>query len=178
MKFKFRLNPKQILSTGLIICLAVAIVAYFWATGLISSLYAFRSPLKNNPPQPGSSLGQPASRQVVFVLIDALRLDTSLQAETMPTLSRLRQQGASATMHSRPLSFSEPGYSTLLIGAWPALNDGPAANLDYAEIPSWTQDNLFSAASRAGLHTAISGYYWFEKLIPQNAVSASFYTPG
>ncbi len=178
MKFKFHLTTQQILSAGLIICLAVTIVAYFWATGLISSLYAFRSPLKNSPPQPGSSLGQPATRKVVFVLIDALRLDTSLQAATMPTLNHLRQQGASATMHSRPLSFSEPGYSSLLIGAWPEINDGPAANLDYTDIPTWTQDNLFSAASRAGLRTAVSGYNWFEKLIPQNAVSASFYTAG
>ena len=28
------------------------------------------------------------------------------------------------------------------------------------------------------MRTAVSGYNWFEKLIPQNAVSASFYTSG
>jgi hypothetical protein len=81
-------------------------------------------------------------------------------------------------MHSRPPSYSEPGYSVLLIGAWPDISDGPAMNLDYADIPTFTQDNVFSAAHRAGLNTAISGFYWFEKLVPQQAVTASFYTPG
>ena len=28
------------------------------------------------------------------------------------------------------------------------------------------------------MKTAVSGYNWFEKLIPQKAVNASFYTPG
>ncbi len=119
-----------------------------------------------------------STRRLVFVLVDALREDTSLKPEVMPYLNGLRQQGAWATMHSRPLSYSEPGYATLLVGAWPDLHDGPAANLEYADIPTFTQDNLFSAAHRSGLKTAISGYYWFEKLVPQDAVDASFYTPG
>ncbi len=163
---------------GIVVFLGLAVGAYFWATGLIDSIYAYRSPLKDTPPQPGPALGQPATRRVVFVLIDALRYDTSLKADTMPVLNQLRQQGASARMNSRSPSFSEPGYTTLLTGAWPDISDGPAVNLDYADIPTWTQDNLFSAAVRAGLKTAVSGYYWFEKLIPQTAVSESFYTPG
>ncbi len=114
----------------------------------------------------------------MFVLIDALRLDTSLKQDIMPTLNQLRQQGAAATMHSRPPSYSQPGYSTLLTGAWPALNSGPLLNRDYADIPTLTQDDLFSAAHRAGVKTAVSGYNWFEKLIPQAAVDARFYTPG
>lgn len=159
-------------------CLVLAGGAYFWATSMIDSLYAFRSPIKATPPAPGARLGAPITRRVVFVLIDGLRYDTSLKTDVMPTLARLRPQGAFARTHSRTPSFSEPGYSTLLTGAWPYLNDGPAFNLPYAEIPTWTQDNLFSAAARANLKTAVSGYYWFEKLIPQSAVSAHFYTPG
>ena len=96
----------------------------------------------------------------------------------MPFLNSLRNQGASAKMHSQPPSYSEPGYTTLLTGAWPEINDGPAVNLDYADIPTFTQDNIFSAVHRLGLHTAISGYNWFEKLVPQSAVDASFYTAG
>jgi hypothetical protein len=65
-----------------------------------------------------------------------------------------------------------------LTGAWPEINDGPAVNLDYADIPTFTQDDIFSAAHRLGLRTAISGYNWFEKLVPQAAVDASYYTPG
>jgi hypothetical protein len=81
-------------------------------------------------------------------------------------------------MHSRPPSYSEASYTVLLTGAWPDLSDGPAINLEYADIPTFTQDDIYSAAHRAGLRTAISGFNWFEKLVPQEAVSASFYTPG
>jgi hypothetical protein len=145
---------------------------------MIDSNYAFRSPLKDTPPAAGEKLGEPSTRRVVIVLVDALRYDTSLNESVMPTLAGLRAQGASAKMHSHAPSFSEPGYSTILTGAWPWLNDGPVFNLDYGEIPTFTQDNIFSAAHRAGISTAISGYYWFEKLVPQDAVDLSFYTPG
>ncbi len=163
---------------GIILLLGIAAGSYFWATGMIDSNYSYRSPLKNNPPAPGETLGEASTQRVVLLLIDALRYDTSLNKDVMPTLNRLRAQGASSEMHSRPPSFSEPGYSSLLTGAWPELSDGPTINLAYEDIPTWTQDNLFSAAHRAGLKTAVSGYYWFEKLIPQNAVDYRFYTPG
>ncbi len=152
--------------------------AYFWATSLIDSNFGYRSQLKDNPPQPGEALGEPVTGRLVFVLIDALRYDTSQKTDVMPTLNQMRELGASALMHSQPPSFSEPGYSTLLTGAWPEMNDGPTFNLDYEEIPTFTQDNLFSAAHRSGWKTAISGYYWFEKLVPQEDVDLSFYTPG
>jgi hypothetical protein len=163
---------------GIILCLVVAGGSYLWASGMMDSLYAFRSPLHSDPPAPAPALGQPVVRRVVFVLIDALRLDTSLNPQVMPVLNRLRQESAYARTHSRPPSYSEPGYTVLLTGAWPELSDGPAMNLDYADIPTWTQDNLFSAAHRAGLRTAVSGFNWFQKLIPQDAVDDSFYTPG
>ena len=87
-------------------CLLLATLAYFWATALMDSLYAFRSPLHDNPPSAGEPLGEPLTRRVVLVLIDALRADTAADANVMPFLDELRQQGASATMHSRPPSFS------------------------------------------------------------------------
>ena len=163
---------------GLTACVFIAVMAYFWATGIMDSLYAYSSPLRDHPPEPGQALGEPVSGRVVFVLIDGLRVDTSLKPEVMPFLNELRQTGAWGTMHSRPPSYSTPGYSVLFTGAWPQINDGPVMNLDYEEMPTWTQDNLVSAIHRAGLKTGISGYYWFEKLIPQEAVTAGFYTPG
>ncbi|MDD5369125.1 MAG: alkaline phosphatase family protein, partial [Anaerolineaceae bacterium] len=163
---------------GILVCLLGAAGAYLLATRQMDSLYAYRSPLRSDPPAPGTALGQPLTRRVVVVLIDALRVDTSLKAEVMPALQGLRRQAAWATVHSQPPSYSEPGYSVLLTGAWPELSDGPAMNLDYADIPALTQDNIFSAARRAGYKTAISAYYWFEKLVPQGDVSAHFYTPG
>jgi hypothetical protein len=163
---------------GVLACLLIAAVAYVAARSAIDSLFAYRSPLAQRPPAAGEPLGGALTRRVVFVLIDALRADTALRPAVMPFLAELRVRGASATMRSRPPSYSEPGYTVLLTGAWPDISDGPPINLDYDEIPTWTQDDLFSAASRAGLRTAVSGYYWFEKLIPQRAVSASFYTAG
>ncbi len=163
---------------GSVACLLTAVLAGAWAAMTVNSLFNYRSPLRTSPPAPGQSLGHPLTRRVVYVLIDALRDDTSRQADVMPYLNELRARGASATMHSRPPSWSQTGYSVLLIGAWPDVSDGPAFNLDYADIPTFTQDNIFSAAHRAGLKTAVSGYNWFEKLIPQADVSASFYTPG
>ena len=163
---------------GIIACLLIAAGAYLWTSRLMDSVYLYRSPLHSTPPAPAEPLGAAATPRVVFVLIDALREDTSLKPDVMPFLNELRGRGAVATIHSRPPSYSQPGYSTLLTGAWPDLSDGPTINLDYAEIPTWTQDDLVSAARRAGLKTAVSGYYWFERLIPQGAVDASFYTPG
>ena len=149
-----------------------------WAFQMIDSIYTYRSPIANTPPSPGDPLGSPITRRLVFVLIDGERLDTSLNAEVMPTLAHLRDIGASATMHSQAPSFSEGAYTVLLTGAWPYMDDGPAFNADYADIWTFTQDNLFSDAHRVGLKTAISGYYWFEKLVPQDAVTEHFYIPG
>ncbi len=163
---------------GIIACLCLAVGAFIWATGLIDSVYAYRSPLHDNPPTPGKPVGPPLTRSVVFVLVDALRLDTSLKPDIMPFLNELRSQGAWAVMHSRPPSYSDPSYSVLLTGAWPDLSDGPTFNVPYEETPTLTQDNIFLAAKRNGLNTALSGYYWFEKLVPQQAVDVSFYTPG
>jgi hypothetical protein len=163
---------------GIFICVIVMVASYFWATGLMDSVYAYRSPLHNLPPLPGVALGKSNTRTFVIVLIDALRYDTSQNTVVMPYLNQLRNEGASALMHSRPPSYSEPGYSVILTGAWPDLSDGPAINLDYAEIPTFTQDDIFSAAHRAGMQTGISGFNWFEKLVPQPAVSMSFYTTG
>jgi len=164
------------------LCLFLIILAYIWATNLMASLYAFRSPLHSDPPVPGGPLlpkdTLTLTRRVVFVLIDALRVDTAADSNVMPTLGALRPQAAWASMHSRPPSYSDPGYSVLFTGAWPELSDGPAMNVEYEDTPTWTQDNLFSAVERRGLKTAVSAFYWFEKLIPQSAVSISFYTPG
>jgi len=149
-----------------------------WAFQMIDSIYTYRSPIATMPPTPGEPLGTPITRRLVFVLIDGERLDTSLNTQVMPTLNHLREIGASAAMHSQAPSFSEGSYTVLLTGARPYLDDGPAFNADYPDVWTFTQDNLFSDAHRLGLRTAISGYYWFEKLVPQDAVTDHFYTPG
>ena len=62
---------------GILVCLLGAGAAYLLATRQMDSLYSYRSPLHNDPPAPGTALGQPLTRRVVVVLVDALRVDTS-----------------------------------------------------------------------------------------------------
>jgi hypothetical protein len=166
------------LIAGVLACLGVIVIGYFWAFSMIVSLYDFRSPLKDSAPKPLQPLGSSATQRVIFILVDGLRKDTAEKETVMPNLTALREKGASATIHSEPPSYSEPAYATLLTGARPDISDGPAVNLDYETIYTFSQDDLFSSTHRAGLKTAISGYYWFEKLVPQAAVDSSFYTPG
>ena len=166
------------LLVGFLVCTGVVIVGYQWAMSMIGSLYDYRSPIKDAAPAALPPLGNPATGRLVFILVDGLRQDTALDAEVMPNLAGLREVGASASIHSEAPSYSEPAYTTLLTGASPEISDGPVINLDYEDIPPFTQDNLFSSAHRAGLRTAISGYYWFEKLVPQSDVDLRFYTSG
>ncbi len=171
------MKNRLVFTVDTFVCLLIAVGAYFWANNLMDSLYSYRSPLHLHPPAFGQALGQPLTRRVVFILIDSLRLDTASDQKVMPFLNELRQKGAWAIMHSRPPSYSQPGYSTLLTGAWPDINDGPVMNIEnFNEIPTWSQDNLISSVYRAGMKTAISAHYWFEKLIPQASVNVSFYT--
>jgi hypothetical protein len=163
---------------GILLLPLTALGAYFWATGIMDSLETYRSPLAEHPPASGPAVGAPLTRRVVLVLIDALRYDTSTDASVMPTLNRLRAQGAAAAMHSRPPSFSAPGWTTLLTGAWPDLNDSQPMNPpDDFSVRAFTQDDLFAAAERAGLQTAVSGYAWFEGMLAHSGVDALYVTP-
>ncbi len=157
----------------------VAIGAYFWAMGIFSALENYRSPLQAAAPAPGAELGEPLTRRVVIVLMDALRYDTSTDAALMPVLNELRLEGASAIMTSRPPSFSAPGWTTLLTGAWPDINDSQPFNPpDDSSVRAFTQDDIFAAADRAGLNTAVSGYTWFEGMLANSGLDDGFYTPG
>lgn len=163
---------------GILGCLAIAVGSYFWANALMGSAMAYRSPLAKRPPQPGAALAiHPLARRVVIVLVDALRYDTSLQIEVMPFLNELRRHGAQAMMVSRPPSFSAPAWTVLLTGAWADINDGQPFNPpDDWSVRPFTQDDLFAAAERVGLKTAVSGYFWFEQMLAGRGIDAAFYT--
>ena len=66
-------KPAWFLIVGVIACLAIAALAYFWATAQMDSLYAYRSPLAEQPPAPGAPANTALTGRVVFVLVDALR---------------------------------------------------------------------------------------------------------
>jgi len=163
---------------GFLICLSLAGISYLWASTLMESLYNYRSPISKTPPTPGESTGDRITSKIIIVLIDALRVDTANNSDVMPFINKMKEESAWGIMHSQTPSYSEPGWATILTGAWPELSDGPVMNLDYENIYPLTQDNIFSAAQRHGLKSAISGYYWFEKLLPTGSVDMGFYTEG
>ncbi|MBI4731987.1 MAG: alkaline phosphatase family protein [Chloroflexi bacterium] len=174
-----RTKPINWFVLGILSLPLVAIGAYFWATGIFSALENHRSPLQAAAPAPGAELGEPLTRRVVIVLMDALRYDTSTDAALMPVLNELRIEGASAIMTSRPPSFSAPGWTTLLTGAWPDINDSQPFNPpDDLSVRTFTQDDIFAAADRSGLNAAVSGYTWFEGMLADSGLDDGFYTPG
>jgi hypothetical protein len=169
------MKPYRWIALGIVASLVAAAVSYFWATGLMDSLYAYRSPFQFNPVPAGAPVGSPVSKHVVFILVDALRADTAANANVMPYLNQLRSEGASATVHMHTPSYSFQGWTTLLTGAWQDLSDGPAMNPPDGESAwTWTQDNVFTAVHNAGMKIAFSGTYFFPQVIPPAALDASF----
>jgi hypothetical protein len=161
---------------GLIGLPLLAVGAYLWVTNLMSSAQAYRSPLANTPPAAGQALGTPVTHRLVFILVDALRYDTSLNTQVMPFLNELRAKSATAVMHSQPPSFSDPAWATLLTGAWPYINDSELFNpADMYSARTLTQDNIFAAADRAGLNSGASGYEWLRNMLANSGVDDSFY---
>ncbi len=173
------MKKKNWVYIGIITLLLIAAGGYFWATAIMDSLYEYRSPMAENPPAIGDTTGEALSRRVVIVLVDALREDTSLNTGAMPYLNELRQNAAVATMHSQTPSYSAPGWTTILTGAWPDINDSQPANPpDDDSVRTFTQDDIFAAADRAGFKTAVSGFTWFEQMLANSGVDDGFYTPG
>ena len=164
---------------GIITLLLVAAVSYTWATAVMDSLYAFRSPLADSPPTTNIDLGEPLTDRLVVILVDALREDTSLDAEVMPFLDSLRQQSAWATMRSIPPSYSAPSWTTIFTGAWADINDGQPANPpDINSVRTFTQDDIFAIAEQNGINTAVSGFSWLEGMLANSGIDAGFYTVG
>lgn len=150
---------------------SVAAAAYTWANALVNSIYGYRSPLKGNPPLT-EHVNRPLTSQVVLVLIDGLRYDTSLQ---MPYLNALRKQGAHARLLSQPPSTAQPAWTALISGTGPETNDAPLFDRDYEWIPPIAVDHLFAALNRAGVTAGIAGFHWWEKLVPPDDLYTKYY---
>ena len=122
---------------GILACLLIAAGAYLWTSRLMDSVYAHRSLLHDTPPAPGEPLGTPLTRRVVFVLIDALREDTSLKREVMPFLiaffvlglatmrERAEIMGATLTIQSRPRRGTEVRVVLPLTATRPTNDTAP-----------------------------------------------------
>ena len=160
---------KIILSVMVLIIIAPA--SYLWAMVLLDSLYKYQSPLKGELP-PGQPT-HPLVQQVVMVIVDGLRHDTSLE---MPYLNSLREEGASAVMVGIPNPASQPAWTTLVSGAGPEINGAPFLDPEHVnEIQPIAVDHLFVEVQRAGFTGGLAGSNWWQKMVPDRFLYAQFF---
>jgi len=150
---------------------SIAIVAYTWVNDLVDSIYEYRTPLKGTPP-PTQNINRPLTSQVVLVLIDGLRYDTSQQ---MPNLNLLRTQGAHAVLTSCPPSNAQSAWTTIVSGTGPEINDAPLFDHGLEWIVPVATDHLFAAIDRAGLTSGITGSQRWEKLVPTDLLYTTYF---
>ncbi|MBI4790347.1 MAG: alkaline phosphatase family protein [Chloroflexi bacterium] len=108
---------------------------------------------------PPGQEGDTVAQQVLIVVVDALRADTS---RMMPTVNLLRATGADRTARVGQPSFSLPGWTVIGTGAWQEQS-GVTLNFYDKDIKV---DTLFEAAKRKGLTTALvaEGPNWWKRL--------------
>ncbi|MGC8788096.1 MAG: hypothetical protein ACP5Q1_11795, partial [Anaerolineae bacterium] len=147
---------------SLLLLCSVLAATYLWINALVLSIYGYRTPLKGTP-TPTEDVTRPLASQVVLVIIDGLRYDASFQ---MPYLNSLRLHGAFARLVADPPTNLQTSWTTLLSGAGPEINDAPFFDRDYELITPIAVDHIFATLRRAGLTAGISGFYWWEKLVP------------
>jgi arylsulfatase A-like enzyme len=108
-------------------------------------------------PLPAGKAGTASVGQVVLVVVDGLREDTSRQ---MPTLNELRGQGASRTLVVGQPSLSYPSWTVIGTGSWQEQS-GVTTNWYEGAIKV---DSIFARAKAAGLSTAIVGLSGWDQL--------------
>jgi hypothetical protein len=159
---------------SVIMLLIIAPGSYLWAMVLLDSLYKYESPLEGKLP-----LGQPTQplvQQVVMVIVDGLRYDTSLE---MPYLNSLREEGASGVMVGIPSPASQSAWTTLVSGARPEINGAPFLNPDHTdEIHPIAVDHLFAEVKRAGFTGGLAGSNWWQKMVPDEFLYTQFFVEG
>lgn len=156
---------------GVMVLIIIAPGSYLWAMVLLDSLYKYQSPLQGQLPR-----GQPTRplvQQVVMVIVDGLRYDTSLE---MPYLNSLREEGASAVMVDVPNPASQPTWTTLVSGAGPEINGAPFLDPEHIhEIRPIAVDHLFFEVKRAGFTSGLTGSNWWQKMVPDRFLYARFF---
>ena len=100
-------------------------------------------------PLPAGQGGEPVTDQVVIVLQDGLRLDTSQDLEAW---NSLRAQGADLTVRVGQPSLSIPSFAVINSGAYQEIS-GVTTNWYEGPIPP--VDSIYCAAQAKGLTTAM-----------------------
>lgn len=156
---------------SVIALIIIAPASYLWAMMLLDSLYKYESPFKEKLPFGQST--QPLVPQVVMVIVDGLRYDTSLE---MPYLNSLREEGASAIMVGIPSPTSQSAWTTLVSGAGPEINGAPLLDPEHTDgIQPIAVDHLFVEVKRAGLTGGLVGSNWWQKMVPDEFPYAQFF---
>ncbi len=138
------------IATLTIVPLLILLWARFGAQPLalatFNALINYPSPY-TDPIPPGKDAAT-VSKQVVLVMVDALRADTS---RTMPAVNALREKGADCVAQVGLPSFSLPSWTVIGTGAWQEQS-GVTLNFykDAVKV-----DSIFDAAKRKGLTTAL-----------------------
>ena len=161
-----------------LILIAIAFGAYRWAHTLQRSTAEYTSPLAGSPVHPGEPL-PPLTQQVVIIVVSGISYEAAMEAD-MPIFHTLRRAGASAQMVSRPPTYWQSAWTTLMTGVWPDLNNAAVIDSrgDSRIAPTLrpiTLDHIAAAARDAGLRTAVSGSATWEGLLPADTVDATFY---
>jgi hypothetical protein len=156
---------------SILVLIIIAPGSYLWAMVLLDSLYKYESPLKGKLP-----IGQPTQPlvpQVVMVIVDGLRYDTSLE---MPYLNSLREEGASGVMVGIPSPASQPAWTTLVSGAGPEINGAPFLDPEHTDqIQPIAVDHLFAEVKRSGFISGLVGSNWWQKMVPDRFLYAQFF---
>jgi len=156
---------------SVMVLLIIAPSSYLWAMVLLDSLYKYESPLKGTLP-PGQPT-QPLVQQIVMVIVDGLRYDTSLE---MPYLNSLRKEGASGVMVGIPSPASLSAWTTLVSGAGPEINGAPFLDPEHVnEIQPMAVDHLFVQVKRAGLTGGLASSNWWQKMVPDPFLYAQYF---
>ncbi|MEP7199581.1 MAG: alkaline phosphatase family protein [Chloroflexota bacterium] len=132
------------------------------------SITTYRSPLAKFPLAGDPT--EPLVPQVVLVIIDGLRDNV---AREMPTLQRLRAQGATATVVV-PFAMTQPSWTALVTGAAPEINDAPLAAAAAPARPI-APESLFVTARRANLNTAIAAHTAWQPLLAPQFFSEAYF---
>ncbi|MGQ9493786.1 MAG: alkaline phosphatase family protein [Anaerolineae bacterium] len=159
------------IALSLIILCSAGLVAYKWTNVLFLSMHGYRTPLKGTPAL-NEDITHPLTSQVVLILVDGLRYDTSFQ---MPYLNTLRLQGAHSRLLADPPSNLQTTWTTLLSGARPEINDAPLFDRSYEVITPIVIDHIFTVLRRAGLTAGIAAFHWWEKLVPSELLYVKYY---
>ncbi len=147
-----------------VVPLVLLLWAQFGAQNL--TVYSFdalvKYPSPYLTPQNAGREGDAVSKQVVIVVVDALRADAS---RTLTGVNALRARGADRTLQVGLPSFSLPAWATIGTGAWQEQT-GVTLNFYSEDVKL---DTIFQAAKRKGLTTAIAaaGTGW-KQLYPRS----------